>query len=192
MPFILQLWLKEVPEYTVVFCRLILLATLVNQLSQGIQVGVQSVGRIGGYQVTVSLLLMLNLPVAYALLWLGFEPQSVLVTAAVVEVVTCVYRMLAGRRLMGLNVQEYFQKVIVSAVVPILVAACISSFTLALLPEGWLRLMLTCTVSVLSIIVLMRYLGLTPYELEKMREVMIKAVTKIHPRFAVVLAGRKF
>ncbi|UYQ92359.1 hypothetical protein MKQ68_19940 [Chitinophaga horti] len=192
MPFILQQWLKDVPTYTVVFCRLILLATLVNQLSQGIQVGVQSVGRIGAYQVTVSILLMMNLPIAYLLLWLGLPPQSVLVAAALVEVVTCAYRMMAGRRLIGLQVEEYFQKVVVSAVVPVFLAACISALTLLLLPEGWLRLMLTCVVSVISITLFMRYLGLTAYELEKLKAVIVKALTKINPRFALVMAGRKF
>ncbi len=192
MPFILQLWLKDVPEYTVVFCRLILVATLINQLSQGIQVGVQSVGRIGAYQVTVSILLLLNLPLAYLLLRMGLPPQSVLVAAAVMEAVACVYRMMAGRKLIGLKVDEYMQKVVISAVLPIFLAACISSVTLVLLPEGWLRLFLTCAVSVLSIVILMRYLGLTTYELEKMREVIVKGLSKINPRFAMVMAGRKF
>lgn len=192
MPFILQLWLKQVPDYTVVFCRLILVATLINQLSQGIQVGVQSVGKIGAYQVTVSALLLLNLPLAYLLLKLGFAPQSVLVAAVIMEIAACIYRMMAGRRLIGLQVEEYLQKVVVSAVLPIFLAACISSLTLVLLPEGWLRLLLTCTISVLSIVILMRYLGLTTYELEKIREVVVKSLSKINPRFAMVMAGRKF
>lgn len=192
MPFILQLWLKNVPDYTVVFCRLILLSTLVNQLSQGIQVGVQSVGKIGAYQVAVSVLLMLNIPVAYLLLRMGFAPQSVLVAAVVVEMVTCAYRMFAGRKLIGLRIDEYLQKVVISAVLPVFLAACIASVTLLVLPEGWLRLLLTCTLSVLSITVLVRYMGLTAYELEKMKAVVVKGLSRINPRFAMVVAGRKF
>ena len=53
MPYILNLWLKEVPEYTIVFCRLILFITLLSMLTQGLSVSIEATGKIKWLQVIV-------------------------------------------------------------------------------------------------------------------------------------------
>ncbi|WP_341833849.1 MATE family efflux transporter [Chitinophaga pollutisoli] len=186
MPFVLGLWLKEVPEYTVVFCRLILLCTMVNQLSVGIQVGVQSVGKIRKYQIAVSSLLMLNLPVAYVLLRMGMPAWSVLASALMIEFVTCTYRIVAAERLIGLPVREFLGSVAARAVGSVLLAFCIALLPYRAMEEGWARLIVTCLVSSAALAGTLHWLGLSAYESGKIRDVMTKALTRIHPRLAVI------
>ena len=40
LPYILELWLKNVPDYTVIFCRIILFATIISQSTLGLQSGI--------------------------------------------------------------------------------------------------------------------------------------------------------
>lgn len=185
-PFVLGLWLKEVPEYTVVFCRLILLCTMVNQLSVGIQVGVQSVGKIRKYQIAVSSLLMLNLPVAYVLLRMGMPAWSVLASALGIEFVTCAYRIVAAERLIGLPVREFLGSVAARAVGSVLLAFCIVLLPYRAMEEGWARLIVTCLVSSAALAGTLHWVGLSAYESGKIRDVMTKALTRIHPRLAVI------
>lgn len=185
-PFVLGLWLKEVPEYTVIFCRLILLCTMVNQLSVGIQVGVQSVGKIRKYQVAVSTLLMINLPVAYVLLRMGMPAWSVLASALGMEIVTCAYRIVAAERLIGLPVREFLGSVAARALGSVLLAFCIALLPYRAMEEGWARLIVTCAASTAGLVCTLHWLGLSAYESGKIREVMTKALTRIHPRLAVI------
>ncbi|MGE7773360.1 lipopolysaccharide biosynthesis protein [Chitinophaga sp. NPDC101104] len=185
-PFVLGLWLKEVPAYTVVFCRLILLCTMVNQLSVGIQVGVQSVGKIRKYQVAVSLLLMLNLPVAYVLLRMGLPAWSVLASALGIEIMTCAYRVKAAEKLIGLPVKTFLRGVVLRAVGSVLLAFCIALLPYRMMDEGWARLIATGAASTAGLACTLHWLGLSAYETGKIRDVMTKALTRIHPRLAVI------
>ena len=49
MPSILKIWLKDVPEHTVLFCRFILLTSLVDQLTIGLGTANQAIGNIRDY-----------------------------------------------------------------------------------------------------------------------------------------------
>ena len=51
MDFVLELWLKEVPEYTSIFCRLVVLAYIADQVSIGYIGAVYAKGEIAGYQM---------------------------------------------------------------------------------------------------------------------------------------------
>lgn len=186
MPFVLRLWLHNIPEYTVIFCRLIIIASLINQLSAGLQIAVHAVGKIRAYQIIISILLLMNLPGAWLLLKAGFPPFSVMVFAIGVEVISCIFRAIAAKRLTGLPVGEYFSKVIWQASVPVTLAAGMAIIPGLLIEEGVLRFLLTGIISSASIILFIRYLGLTNYEQEKMEDMLERAITKVSTRLKPV------
>ncbi|MDR3062300.1 MAG: oligosaccharide flippase family protein, partial [Dysgonamonadaceae bacterium] len=108
MPRLLIFWLKEVPEYTAVFCSLILVTILINQLTVGLQSSFQAIGKIKVYQLLVGTLLLLNLPIAYFLLKAGNPPYIVLVSYLLIESSACVMRLLLAKKMAGLSIREYF------------------------------------------------------------------------------------
>jgi O-antigen/teichoic acid export membrane protein len=185
-PFILKLWLKNVPDHTVILCRLIIVCSLVNQLTQGIQVAIQSVGKIKVYQMVVSFLVIINLPIAYALLKAGAPPQAVLIGAICTEIVAVAYRIFAAHRIAGMPVPEYLYKVVLRAVLPVALAAAISLLPQFVMHEGFARLLVTGCVSVTAITLSVKFLGLTPYEIDKIEGMIMKLVSKVSPRFAVI------
>ncbi|WP_298733686.1 MATE family efflux transporter [uncultured Chitinophaga sp.] len=187
-PFILKMWLKNVPEYTVVLCRLIIVCSLVNQLTQGVQVAIQSVGRIKVYQMVVSFLVILNLPVAYLLLRAGAPPQAVLIGAICMEVIAVGYRIIAANRIAGMPVPEYLNKVVLRAVIPVVLAAAIALLPQFVLDEGFVRFLLTGCLGVCALTVFVKFLGLTPYEISKITDMLTKLVSKVSPRFAARFA----
>ncbi|MDL2323458.1 lipopolysaccharide biosynthesis protein, partial [Bacteroidales bacterium OttesenSCG-928-A17] len=72
---ILTLWLKNPPDYSTTFTRLILCDILVGALSGSIHTLVQATGNIKKYQLLVSGILLLNLPLSYLFLKMGYPPQ---------------------------------------------------------------------------------------------------------------------
>lgn len=83
--FILGIWLKKVPEYTVIFTQLTLVVMLLSALSKPLITAQNATGNVRNYQLIVGGINMLNLPGSFFCLYLGCDPQSVVIVAIVVE-----------------------------------------------------------------------------------------------------------
>ena len=119
MPVILKIWLKNVPENTVIFCSLVLVAMMTNQLTVGLQSAIQATGKIKVYESIVGSILLFNLPVAYVLLKTGFPAYSVLISFICMEFIACFFRLFFLKKIAGLSIREYFERVFLKEIIPI-------------------------------------------------------------------------
>ena len=109
---ILQIWLGQVPEHTVLFTRLALLLSLLEMLSSVLITAQNATGRIRTYQLVVGSLLLLNFPLSYLMLYLGFMPEITLVVALFVGVICLIARLCFLRYSIKLSVRDYVLQVI--------------------------------------------------------------------------------
>jgi O-antigen/teichoic acid export membrane protein len=109
---ILRLWLKTVPDFTVVFTRLVIANILIESLSKPLMTSAQATGKIKLYQGVVGGLLVINLPVSFLILKLGFPPQSTLWASICISIVAIAVRLIIVRRLVKLNVRRFISQVI--------------------------------------------------------------------------------
>ncbi|MGX5818962.1 MATE family efflux transporter [Chitinophaga lutea] len=189
MPYILHLWLGDVPAYTVAFCRLVVAASLVYQLTAGLQMAVQAAGRIGTFQTVLFALLVLNVPGAWLLLKAGLDPAAVMVLGLGIECLIGCYRLLAARRLTGIPVRHFILQAALPAMAPIALAACIAGLPSLLMEEGFVRLMVTCLVSAVTIAGLVRWRGLSAYELQKIEDMLARLRARISGKRALLKAN---
>ena len=159
MPNLLELWLKEVPEYTVIFCDLILISILVNQLTIGLQSAFQATGNIKRYQFIIGSLLLLNLPIGYVLLKQGFPVYYVLISFIFIELLASFFRLILLKRIAGLSIQEYFKRVILLEFFPVL-ASILVCYLIVSNVDFSFRFILTGIVSGLVLIIAIFYTGL--------------------------------
>lgn len=120
LPFILKLWLNDVPQYTVDFCRAILLLTMASQINQGVITAVQAIGKIKVYQTIAGGIQLLTLPIGYIFLSLGYPPQSVLIVSFFLECCSTVFRIFYFHYLTGYSVSKYVSKVILRCVLSLI------------------------------------------------------------------------
>lgn len=113
MEFILRIWLKIVPEYSVSFCRLIIVNALIDTLSGPLMVAAQATGRIKIYQMTVGILLLLNLPLSYLFLKLGYVPDVTICISIVISLLALASRLIILHELIGLSISDFFKNVII-------------------------------------------------------------------------------
>ena len=128
MPYILHLWLKNVPDYTVAFCRLMLICALIQQLSNGMMTLIQANGKIGFYQCTIAVVICLNIPLAYLMLKIQLPPEVVVVSMIIIEVICLLVRYLFANKLLNLT----YKQVIRELGYPVVTAAISSFFTIFL------------------------------------------------------------
>ncbi|MCD8282798.1 MAG: hypothetical protein LUC22_06065, partial [Prevotella sp.] len=178
MPYILRLWLGSPPEGTVVISRLIILLSVIYQLSSGLMSAIQSTGRIKYYTLTTGLLTLSTLPIAYAFLEYGCPTASALVTACAIEAVALCVRLSFARRLMLFPVKTYAVRVLAPVALLLLgVGAALYCITL-LLPASLFRLAVTCAADVVVYCFFAYKCLLSPAE----KEYIVRLVNKLHRR----------
>lgn len=184
MKYILSLWLKTVPDYTVAFTKYILIASLIESFSYAIGATVQAIGRIKWYQVIIGGLLFLNLPISYLVIKLTGEPTSALIVALVLSIVAIFFRFVILYRL----IVYPFRKII--KLFGLVILFCLFTFPVISLVNysfspSFGRLLL----SYLSVFVITSWVlfswGLTPYEREKMHNVLQRIKNRILVNFGL-------
>jgi hypothetical protein len=105
--FILTIWLKIVPDYSVIFLRLMIAVSLVYSLSNPMIIANQATGKVKKYQAICGSTLILILPVSYVCLKLGMPPYSVFIVHLIMELICMFERMIMLRPLIHVNIKDY-------------------------------------------------------------------------------------
>ena len=91
--YILNLWLINIPNFTLIFTRLTLIDILIGSLSGALQTMVQATGRIKLYQILVSGVLLLNLPISYVMLKIGCQPEITFYVSILLSIIALFVRL---------------------------------------------------------------------------------------------------
>ena len=90
---IFQIWLVEVPEYAVSFSILLIISQLISALGSPMWMAVHAIGNIRNYQLTISFINLLILPISWYLLSNGFHPNYVLAALILLNILILIYRV---------------------------------------------------------------------------------------------------
>ncbi len=123
--YILSLWLKTVPEHSVLFVQLTLIFAMSESISNPLVTAMLATGNIRNYQIVVGGLQMMNLPVSYVLLRMGYIPETVLIVAICISQCCLAARLYMLRSMIGLSSKTYLKKVYLNIVVVTAAAAAI-------------------------------------------------------------------
>lgn len=92
-PFILKIWLEDVPTYTSDFTRLVLIISLVNSISSIFATAQGATGNIRAYQITLTLIGALHLPFSILFFMCGFTPYYAMYVYLVISLILQVFRI---------------------------------------------------------------------------------------------------
>lgn len=162
--FILSIWLKEVPDHTSVFTRLTLLVTLLNTLSNPLIVSVHATGKLKKFQLWEGTILLLIVPISYLLLKMGFIPESVYIVHIIISILAQFARIIIVSPLIHLNKAAYFEKVVLKIIYVIPLSIVAPLFFHNFLAEGWSRLFTVGIISILSMTIIIYFVGLVDKE----------------------------
>lgn len=143
MPFILTLWLNDVPDNAVALSQLILLLTLVSQYSSGLKSAIQAVGRIKGYFIIMSTLLLATLPITYLCFKGGCPIYYSLIVFVLMEIVSLATRIAMSEKIVGIQSAFFFRNVIVQTIVCIIGGALLPILCHFILNESVLRVIIS-------------------------------------------------
>ena len=162
---ILLLWLGEVPEYTVVFVRLILLTTLINSFANPLIIAVKATGKVWQYESVVATLMLMILPVSYILLKCGFDAWVVFAVHLSVEIIAQGARIRISSRLTNYPIGYYLRNVLCNIILTGSISFVLPIVAYELLPDTILSFFIVCFIGVISTTVCITLFGLTKGEI---------------------------
>lgn len=127
--FILELWLKIVPEYCVIFTRLILIELLISSAYVPIAQINQASGKIRNYQLAISIIFLVSFVMTYILFNIGMPVYSTFILSVILSVIGLFVRVIILKHDNAFPASAYLLKVMLpliptaglSLVLPILI-----------------------------------------------------------------------
>lgn len=119
-PAILSLWLKDVPEYTVPFVRLLLITLMVQQSANPLATAVAATGNVWKCEFIIGMLMLFIVPIAYFVLKMGGQPWSVYAVHLCIAVLAFYVRLRIVMPMIGLKINEYLSHVLLRCMLVLL------------------------------------------------------------------------
>jgi O-antigen/teichoic acid export membrane protein len=177
--YVLLLWLRKPPQYTPIFCKLMMVMLLLDFMTIGHMMAVNACGKIRAFSVTIGIIHVFTIPLAWVFLRAGFAPTTV----SIALVTTCglgsLGRVFWARRLLQMPARRWVTEVFIPCA---MVAAGASIAAVAprwFMPQSFLRLCISTAASVAVTGVLGWFAVLNHREKLFVIESMGKAVRKL-------------
>lgn len=113
---ILFLWLKEVPEHSVLFIRLTLAYIMIWNISQPLSSGIGATGKVKYNQIVNSSLRITVIPICFVLLKLGGGVETLLIVPMVIDFIIIFTKLFFFRSYTNFDVSKYIREVLFQAV----------------------------------------------------------------------------
>lgn len=109
MEFLLKIWLKHVPEGATIFCKLMVLEGLIGCMGEGIPALIQASGKIKYFQLILSTMSILGLPISFVFYKLGFDPYTISVIYCIISLIVAIVRLYLMKWVLNMDI-KYFVK----------------------------------------------------------------------------------
>lgn len=178
--YILGLWLKKVPDYTVIFTQLTLLVMIFASLSKTLITAQNATGNVRNYQLVVGGINLLNLPISYVCLYLGGNPEIVVIVAICVEAIAFLTRIfMLPFTIPEFNTISYLCEVGIRCLLVCVIAYPIPYVLHGMMSENFMSFVINVVVCFLVSIVTVLYVGCNKGE----RELLYSNVGKLKKKF---------
>ena len=158
--YILRLWLTVIPEHTTFFVQLILLFSMIESISSPLITAMLATGKIRNYQLVVGGLQMMNLPISYIFLRMGYAPEIVFIVSIAISQCCLAIRLVMLRGMIGLNIRMYLQQVYLNVIMVSLIASLTPLLVYYLMStEIFFNFLLNCLVCFISTIITIFFIG---------------------------------
>jgi O-antigen/teichoic acid export membrane protein len=148
-PYIMQLWLVTVPDYAVLFTRIIIVTAMIDSITLGLSTSADATGKIRNYQLVVGSIILINVPLCWLFLKWDFPPQSAMYIVLCVSVVVFFIKLLFAKKMVNLSVKIFFTNVLLTIATVTLISLIVPTMLLLFVDGGFARLCLTLSVSII-------------------------------------------
>lgn len=162
--FIFSLWLKEIPDYVILFTRLVIINAIIDSYTSPLGTSALATGKIKNYQLIIGGFALLNFPISFIFLKLGYSPQSTMYISIAIAITCLGLRLIILKGLISFPVKKYINNVVLRSFSSTLPSFIVPSIILLTLEESFIRFILVSASSITFLICSIFLIGLSKTE----------------------------
>jgi len=167
MPYLFQKWLGIVPDYTVLFCRLLIVILIIQLPTLGIISAIDAIVKIKIHQFVTGIIKIMVLPIGYFLFFKGYDNYTILIVAIIAEIITVLFRVFYFKKIVNCSISKYLYETLFKICIPFcLVVLLFFMITYSFNIPPLFRLIIIVFLVVVPYPILIYFLGLNNYEKE--------------------------
>lgn len=178
-PYILSLWLKDVPTYSVSFCRIILILSIWSSLANPLRIINQAEGNIKKFQLYECSLLLLIMPLSYIALEIWRIPILVFIVHFFIEMIAQFVRIVIVVPKIGMKFSSYIRNVFLRLLpvffLPMAISSCIHLYVNIV---NFLTFVVVTLINEIFLIATILLFGLTNEEKRFISSCVVKSMKK--------------
>ena len=154
---ILKIWLSEIPNYTVYFVQCILCYVLIRSIHGAIDIMFKSAGKMKYYQLTEFIIMIIAIPIAYTLLYIGYPYYWAFLTLCIFEILNLFCILSLAYFQLNFDLKSYFLNIFCPITIICIIGTIVFCFRKNLLLDSnsiWFLLMDIIPIEICTLIVL--------------------------------------
>jgi O-antigen/teichoic acid export membrane protein len=180
MRYVLMLWLKNIPEYAVIFTSMALIEMLIHSLGMPLGALAHAGGRIQIYQFVVYGIQLCNLPLVFVFFRLGSPSYIISIIAIFLAFFGFIAQLLIVRYLVGFPIRIFLKKTVAPLFIVTILSPIIPMIIQKFFVQGFLRLSIVLLVSIFSTCGFMFFIGLNRTERLKIISLILRKIQCRH------------
>lgn len=175
-PYLLKLWLGEVPEHAVIFVRLVMVKALIESYANPVATAQSATGKVKNYHLSLSIIGLLNLPISYWMLANGFEPESTVEVAIYLSAIISIVRVMFLRKSIGFKFSDFFMGVLVPSAIVIVLAVPLPGYLYFNLEHNTINFVIKVLCTIITVLLAIYLVGLSKQERTFLNTIFTKKI----------------
>lgn len=179
--WIMKFWLKEVPEWAILFFKLEIIRRLLEQLITGIKNSIVADGNIKGLSRVQSIIYLLPLPITYLLFYFGFQPYwQYIIWILFLNIIASYNIIKQAKKYCNLNIKSFLQSIIIKCLTCTIIIVSIGYIPHYLLSPNLIRVIIVGLVTSFTYIIIIWYFCLNHDEKDIIKNVIKLSKQKLN------------
>lgn len=163
--YIMALWLKTVPEWSVIFVKLQIIRLLLEQITKVSETTIYAQGNISLYNIIIGIVNVLPMLLTYVIFSMGAGPYAMFfITITIFGIVICLVRVYFMRRNCNIPYSVFVSKCLSPIMASFFVVFLISMLPVLFMGDGIIRFFIVLLISSISGCITYYYIGLDSSE----------------------------
>lgn len=176
---LLILWLKQIPEGTVIFARLIIVYSLIDCISKPLITAKNATGNIRNYQIVVGGILLMTIPISYVFLKMGLPLYFSYVAIILTSLGAFIARMIMlNDSIPGWNTFFFLTAIVFKCMLATGISVVIPFLMHILMPVSTWGVILQCFLGVLWCCFIVYLVACNNNERKVLREMILKILRR--------------
>jgi O-antigen/teichoic acid export membrane protein len=163
--YILNLWLKQAPENTVIFTQITMFICAITAMGQPFITGNMATGKIKMLMIMVGVINCMKLPLAFVWLKLGGSQATVFLSWLIISSIAYIVRLFVVKKQINFSMKKYLKECLLPIIfVSGISIAVVYGYSILVPEHTFLRLSFLVLLSIVSVGILMFAVGITKDE----------------------------